>query len=99
MLTFNDGERTVQDNGEEMNVPVAKTVLLDDPVGDTSVQQIVIRARQGSRVRIERLTSRPECNGLEGTARQLLPDERLWVVLVSLCDTSVPSVIPPSLFI
>ena len=36
MLTFNDGERTVQDNGEEMNVPAAKTVLLDDPVGDTS---------------------------------------------------------------
>ena len=37
MLTFNDGERTVQDNGEEMNVPAAKTVLLDEPVGDTSV--------------------------------------------------------------
>ena len=27
----------MQDNGEEMNVPAAKTVLLDDPVGDTSV--------------------------------------------------------------
>jgi hypothetical protein len=50
-------------------------------------------------VRIERLTSRPECNGLEGTATQLLPDERVWVVLVIICDTSVPSVIPPSLFI
>ena len=71
-----------------MNVPAAKTVLLDDPVGDTPEQQIVVRARQGSRVRIERLTSRPECNGLEGTATQLLPDERVWVVLVSLCDTS-----------
>ena len=57
------------------------------------------RACKGSRVRIEGLTSRPDCNGLEGTARQLLPDERVWVVLVSLCDTSVPSVIPPSLFI
>jgi hypothetical protein len=85
-----------------MNVPAAKTVLLDEPVGDMSVQQIVARARQGSRVRIERLTSRPECNGLEGTARKLLPDERVWVVLVSPCDTawaSVPSVIPPALFI
>jgi translation initiation factor IF-1 len=36
---------------------------------------------EGSRVRIERLISRPECNGLEGTVRALLPDERLWVVL------------------
>ena len=26
----------MQDNGEEMNVPAAKTVLLDDPVRDTS---------------------------------------------------------------
>jgi hypothetical protein len=32
-------------------------------------------------VRIEGLISRPECNGLEGTVRALLPDERLWVVL------------------
>ncbi len=57
------------------------------------------RACQGSRVRIEGLTLRPDCNGLEGTARKLLPDERVWVVLVSLCDTSMPSVIPPPLFI
>ncbi len=26
----------MQDNGEEMNVPAAKTVLLDDPARDTS---------------------------------------------------------------
>jgi hypothetical protein len=57
------------------------------------------RASQGSRVRIEGLTLRPDCNGLEGTARKLLPDDRVWVVLVSLCDTSVPSVNPPPLFI
>jgi translation initiation factor IF-1 len=54
-------------------------VVLDDG-GELNVSEAIIIA-VGSRVRIKELKTRPECNGLEGTVKALLPDERLWVVL------------------
>ena len=35
-----------------------------------------------SRVRIQGLTTQPELNGLEGTVKKLLKNDRLWVKLV-----------------
>lgn len=46
----------------------------------------VLNARQlihGSRVRVEGLLSQPECNGLEGTVKKVLPDDRVWLIMVS----------------
>ena len=37
-----------------------------------------------SRVRIEGLITQPELNGLEGTVKKLLKNDRLWVKLVSV---------------
>jgi hypothetical protein len=42
-----------------------------------------------SRVRIEGLTTQPELNGLEGTVKKLLKNDRLWVKLVSVCEGCV----------
>ena len=37
----------------------------------------------GSRVRVEGLVSQPELNGVEGTVKKLLADDRVWLKLVS----------------
>ena len=71
-------------NGLEATVkallPDERLWVVLDSGDDLNVSEAIIIA-VGSRVRIKGLISRPDCNGLEGTVRALLPDERLWVVL------------------
>ena len=60
--------------------------------GDSAGRQ---KLQTGSRVRIEGLASQPEFNGLEGTVKKLLPNERVWVITVRLCDSCLSSCVLP----
>ena len=60
--------------------------------GDSAGRQ---KLQSGSRVRIEGLASQPEFNGLEGTVKKLLPNERVWVITVRLFDSCLSSCVLP----
>ena len=54
--------------------------------GPDPSESVSVASPANSRVRIQGL----EYNGIEGTTIKLLPNERLRVMLVSLCEARVP---------
>lgn len=78
--------RQHQEHGLPPRTPPPAVAIVKVTAGNfgDSAGSIGRQLQRGSRVRVEGLLSKPECNGLEGTVKKLLAEDRVWVILVCL---------------